>query len=147
LFRFAGVLFLMVAATLFWVGASPVAIMLFVLPTYGIWTAFLSMWNDLSLRPPEGFDGGGRLVTIGQSGGYDAADNSAPLTLELVEAINDTVNSMQFVAGVSSFPLVLQVDENQSSIQAEAVTRHFSDLRPRLQLGSLFQEPGPRRRG
>ena len=28
-------------------------------------TAFLSMWNDLSLRPPEGFHDNGRLVTMG----------------------------------------------------------------------------------
>jgi hypothetical protein len=61
-------------------------------------TAFLSMWNDLSLRPPEGFHDNGRLVTIGQAGGYDAVDSSTPLTLDIIEGIDETVSTLQFAA-------------------------------------------------
>ena len=103
-------------------------------------TAFLSMWNDLSLRPPEGFQNNGRLVTIGQDGGYDAVDSSTPLTLDIIEGIDETVSALQFAAGVASFPQLLYQDLDQTPIQAEAVTRRFSDLQPRLQLGRSFEE-------
>jgi predicted permease len=103
-------------------------------------SAFLSMWSDLSLKSPAGFENGGRLVTIGQSGGYAAANNSTPLTSGLVVGINETVNALEFVAGIASFPQTLHRGESQTPVQVEAVTRHFSDLRPRLQLGRLFEE-------
>ncbi len=31
-------------------------------------SAFLSLWSDLALKPPEGFEQGSRIGTIGQSG-------------------------------------------------------------------------------
>ena len=106
----------------------------------GFVSAFLSMWSDVALKPPEGFERSGRLVTIGQSGGYAAADSSAPLTLDIIEGIDATVSSLEFAAGVTSFPQSLRLDDGEQAIQAEAVTRNFSDLRPRLLLGSLFDE-------
>lgn len=103
-------------------------------------SAFLSMWNDLSLKSPAGFENGGRLVTIGQRGGYAAADNSTPLTAELVEGINQTVSSLEVAAGIASFPQVLHRDEIRTPVQAEAVTRNFAELGPQLQSGRLFEE-------
>jgi hypothetical protein len=103
-------------------------------------SAFLSMWSDLSLKPPIGFERGGRLVTIGQSGGYASGDSSTPLTLEIVEGINETVHALDVTAGVASFPQVLHRDQAQQTIQVEAVTQHFSNLRPRLHLGRAFDE-------
>ena len=103
-------------------------------------SAFLSMWSDLSLKPAEAFERGGELVTIGQSGGYAVADSSSPLTLDVVEGINETVSSLQFAAGVAAFPQLLRWDDETEPIQAEAVTRHFGDLAPRLALGRRFDE-------
>jgi ABC-type antimicrobial peptide transport system permease subunit len=102
-------------------------------------SAFLSMWSDLSLKPPEGFEAD-ELVTIGQSGGFEVSDNSAPLTLAIVERINETVRSLEFTAGIATFPQVLYRNDTPEAVQAEAVTRHFSDLQPRLLLGRLFDE-------
>ncbi len=103
-------------------------------------SAFLSMWSDLSLKPSAAFERGGDLVTIGQSGGYAVADSSSPLTLDVVEGINETVSSLQFAAGVATFPQLLLLDDRTESIRAEAVTRHFGDLAPRLALGRRFDE-------
>jgi hypothetical protein len=102
-------------------------------------SAFLSMWSDLSLKPPAGFARDG-LVTIGQSGGYTVADSNTPLTLDIVETINESVRSLQFTAGIATFPQWLHRDNTPIAIQAEAVTRHFSDLQPRLASGRLFDE-------
>jgi predicted permease len=109
-------------------------------------SAFLSLWNDLALKPPAGFESG-QLVTIGQSGGYQAVDGSAPLTLSLVEGINETVGALDFAAGITMFPQLLQLDTAVVPIQAEAVTRHFSDLEPRLRLGRRFDEQDHRADG
>jgi len=106
----------------------------------GFVSAFLSMWSDLSLKAPEGFERSGRLVTIGQSGGYASADTSTPLTAELVEGINETVSSLEFAAGIASFPQVLRRNEGEQPVAAEAVTRHFGDLQPRIELGRDFDE-------
>ena len=100
--------------------------------------AFISMWTDLNLKPPNGFDRGGRLVTIGQSGGLSAAGSSAPLTFNLVEEINAIVNAFEFAAGVTFIPQMLELNQRRVPVRAEAVTRHFSDLRPILRLGRLF---------
>jgi predicted permease len=102
-------------------------------------SAFLSMWSDLSLKPPAAFERDG-LVTIGQSGGYTIADSSTPLTLDTVERINDTVVSLESVVGIAMFAQLLEQNEEQQQIQAEAVTRHFSELRPRMALGRSFDD-------
>ena len=102
-------------------------------------TAFLSMWSDLSLKPPEGFEVD-ELVTIGQSGGFDVSDRRAPLTLAIIEGINEAVGSLEFTAGIATFPQLLYGNDIPAPVQAEAVTRHFSDLQPRLLLGRLFDE-------
>ena len=104
----------------------------------GFVSAFLSMWSDLSLKSPAGFGRGARLVTIGQSGGYASADTSTPLTAELVEGINETVSSLEFAAGIASFPQVLRRNESEQPLAAEAVTRHYGDLAPRIELGRHF---------
>jgi ABC-type antimicrobial peptide transport system permease subunit len=101
-------------------------------------SAFLAMWSDLSLKPPAGFERGGGLVTIGQSGGYAAADTSTPLTAELVEGINGSVSSLEFAAGIASFPQMLRRDDTDRTVTAEAVTRHYAELRPRIALGRQF---------
>ena len=103
-------------------------------------SAFLSLWSDLSLKAPAGFERGSRLVTIGQSGGYASADTSTPLTADLVLGINETVSSLEFAAGIASFPQVLRRDESELPIAAEAVTLHYDDLRPRIELGRHFDE-------
>lgn len=103
-------------------------------------STFLSMWSDLWLEAPAGFERGARLVTIGQSGGYAAADASAPLTPELVTRINASVGSFELMAGVASFPQVLHRDQREQPVRAEAVTRHYGELRPRLSLGRNFTE-------
>jgi hypothetical protein len=103
-------------------------------------SAFLSMWSDLSLKSPAGFERGAGLVTIGQSGGYVAADTSTPLTAELVLGIDETVSSLELAAGIASFPQVLRRDEGVQPVAAEAVTRNYGDLRPRIEFGQLFDE-------
>ena len=102
-------------------------------------SAFLSMWSDLSLKPPEGFQRD-TLVTIGQSGGYAVADSSTPLTLKSVEQINDTVGSLESATGIATFSQLLHQDGETQTVQAEAVTRHFGDLMPRLELGRHFND-------
>jgi hypothetical protein len=103
-------------------------------------SAFLAMWNDLALKPPEGFEQSGRLVTVGQSGGYAAAYNSTPLTLYIVEGMNQILGSLESTAGIATFPQTLHRDDERLSVQAEAVTRSYSELLPRLQLGRRFDE-------
>jgi ABC-type antimicrobial peptide transport system permease subunit len=103
-------------------------------------SAFLAMWNDLALKPPEGFEQSRGLVTVGQSGGYAAADSSTPLTLDIVEGMNEILASLENIAGIASFEQTLHRDEERVSVEAEAVTRSYSELFPRLQLGRRFDE-------
>lgn len=95
-------------------------------------TAFLSLWNDISLRPHSGLELNTRLITLGQTDGV----RFSPLSFELIERISREATSIDAIAGVMTTTQFLQWSDQRIPVETELVTGHFfSALRPDIQIG------------
>jgi len=100
-------------------------------------TAFLSLWNDLGLRPPPGFESSERLVTVGQSDG----ERFFPVPADLIERVNAEATTIESIAGITRMELQLDRTAEREPLTGELVTNeYFPGLRPRLRLGRPFDE-------
>lgn len=114
--------------------SSAMAIMVLAL-AFAFMCVFLSLWNELALKPHRGFDSAGRLVSIGQYKG----DRVLPLNLDLIKDARETIAGLDALAGVASMHQEVVVDEEPAFVATELVTRdYFPGLRPRLSLGRGF---------
>lgn len=96
--------------------------------------AFLSLYVDLVLKPPPGFDAGGRFVTIGQSDGRQFAG----MPLDLIERIQEEMPAVEAIAGISLRSQEVLPDRER--VLVEAVSREFfAGMKPRLALGRGFE--------
>jgi predicted permease len=93
-------------------------------------SSFLSLYVDLVVRPHQGLDDGGRLVTIGMTNGV----RFAGLPLSVIERAVDEVTSLEAVVGI--MPSGVRLEELNEWLGVELVTRGFFDgLRPLLRSG------------
>ena len=99
-------------------------------------SAFLSLYVDLILRPHQGFERGGRIVSLNQTDGVAHLG----ISLTLIEQINNEVGALDGMAGIArSFP-ALSAGLDGEPVSIAPVTREFfSRIRPRLVLGRGFE--------
>ena len=98
--------------------------------------AFLALYVDM-VSPHEGFEPGGRLVTVIQT---DGVANSG-VTLELIERANEDMTSIDALSGLGVFfnaPVTMGPDR-ESVLIAEVTREFFPDMRPRMALGRGFR--------
>lgn len=92
--------------------------------------AFVSLYSDMALKPQQGFEAGGRIVTLSRPTG---------ISLDLIERMSTESSSLEHVAGALARDFI--VDGDPAAVLAELVTRDFfPGLRPRLALGRGFSE-------
>jgi len=92
--------------------------------------AFLSLYSDLFLRPPPGFEKGGPIVSfsIAEFGG---------MPVDLINRIAEESTTLESAAGTTL--QFFKTDEGKENAFAELVTAgFFSGVRPKLALGRGF---------
>lgn len=96
--------------------------------------AFVSLYVDLALERPSGYDDSGRLVTISE------VTNTSSYTLryDLVEQIAAEVTSLEAAVGIHIGSFSFGVDDE--IVAVESVTHgFFDDIRPNIALGRGFE--------
>jgi predicted permease len=97
--------------------------------------AFLSLYSDLVLRPEQGFEPGGRIISIGWSDGR----NAGGLPHEFIDRIATDMNTLEHVAGAIQQVFAMGPDAKYGL--GELVTHDFfPGVRPKLALGRGFTE-------
>lgn len=117
--------------------ASSVLAVAILAAAMAIVTAFLSLWNDLALRPHAGFEDGGGLITVGQSDGR----RFFPVPPALIERASEEATAIDSIAGIGTLEQRLERDDEAEPLTAELVTsEYFPGLRPQLRIGRPFDE-------
>jgi putative ABC transport system permease protein len=104
---------------------------------------FVSMWNDIALRPHPGFIESRSLVTITQEIGTDTRG----LTSGAIRELSEHSNTLDGVAGIKPATRVVELDGHAQLASMEFVTDgFFAGLRPSLLFGrpldDLDHRPG-----
>jgi putative ABC transport system permease protein len=95
-------------------------------------SAFLTLYIDM-IRPHQGFEPGGRLITVIQTDGVA----NGGVSLDFIERANEQVTSVDAFSGIAPFftAPVIMTSTNESVLIAQVTREFFPDLRPRMVLG------------
>ncbi|QOC22279.1 ABC transporter permease [Wenzhouxiangella sp. AB-CW3] len=100
-------------------------------------TALFSLWNDLALAPHPGVADSRQIVTIMQ----DTGEDFRGLPVELLEAMNDDLSSVDQVAGTTTTNRDVVIDGESLRAGIEQVSReYFPVMRPLMHLGRPLRE-------
>lgn len=95
--------------------------------------SFLSLYVDLVVRPPPGFERGNDIVTFGYNDGL----TTGGLPYDLIRQIQEETVSLTAAAGTA--PFRFEVGRERETLVGEVVTPEFFDgIRPKLALGRGF---------
>ena len=100
-------------------------------------TALFSLWNDLALAPHPGVADSRQIITIMQ----DTGEDFRGLPIELLEAMNDDLSSVDQAAGVYRTNRDVVINGERLAAGTEQVTReYFPVMRPLMHLGRPLRE-------
>src|SRR5690625_5889714 len=98
----------------------------------GLVSVFVSMWNDLNLRPHPGFTDGARLVSLMQVTG----EETSGLPLNVIKDLDESATTLAGVAGVHSDTRKVRIADDTRPAVIEFVTgAFFPKLKPQLLFG------------
>src|SRR5690625_4786956 len=103
----------------------------------GLASVFVSMWNDLNLRPQPGFTDGARLVSLMQVAG----EETSGLPLRVIKDLDESATTLAGVAGVHSDTRKVRIADDTRPAAIEFVTgAFFPKLKPQLLFGRPLDE-------